>query len=1025
MAGLTLGLDVGSNSLGWALIDESLGVIHGTGVRVFPEGVDREATGAEVSKNAQRRVARGMRRQIARRARRKRQLRRELVAAGLLPGLALQPPSGAERRAWEQEQFRIADPYTLRKRAAAGERLAPFDLGRVLLHLGQRRGFLSNRKADKRENKDNSEILKEISELAAQMGDQTLGAYLSDQRGEDPTQHHLTRIRGHHTRRDMYESEFDVIWTVQQSNHPTIMTDVVRKKIRQCIFFQRPLLPPSASLIGRCELESRLPRCPRADRRAQKFRMYQEVNNLRVIDTAARCERPLSSEERQKLIRYLASAEKRTFDQIRKHLFKQSESILFNLERGGRSKLDGLSSDATLAHKTLFGKRWEQVPEEIKDRIVAAIIDDNVERLREALSDSGESKPTADVLLDSVNFIEGYSSYSLHAIKKLLPSLERRLPLTSRTPDVPCALREAGYLMPWEHVPGSEPFLPEPPRVTNPLVRQALHEVRKVVNAILRELIYRHGHTLQHIRLELAREVRGTAKQRAQRTLDMRSREVARDRAADRIRELGNKPTRDAIDRYLLWQEQGETCVYSGRPISMAQLFAGEVDIDHILPYSRSLDNSLMNKVVGFRNENAAKGNRTPHEWLAAISPPRYEEILLRARKLPYPKSRRFFQETLDLDDFFARQFVDTTYITTQVFDYVRCLGADVLCPKGQHTAELRHLWGLDTILRDLRDAPAWAAAVELPPGEKNRLDHRHHAVDALVIALTNPSQIRLLAARRYLPPGKDVGPQDLSPWAGFRVHVAESLRAINVSHRVRRKIAGALHEDTVYGPTRKSGEVVVRKMLTALTCSMVPDIRDATVRQKVIDRLKSHGIEVGRGQDVKIPTNVWKEPLWMNEEKQIPIRRVRLIRREQTVLPIRGRTAYVKPGNTHHLCIFERVQPDGKKKLVIEFVTVLEALARVKRHEPIVQRVHPEFPDARFIMSLSGSETVLLEHSGATSLYRFDTAAATSKQMWFRHHTAGGKSSLNIGRVSKKPGTLSVVKVTVDPIGQIRYSHD
>src|SRR4029077_14394949 len=111
----------------------------------------------------------------------------------------------------------------------------------------------------------------------------------------------------------------------------------------------------------------------------------------------------------------------------------------------------------------------------------------------------------------------------------------------------------------------------------------------------------------------------------------------------------------------------------------------------------------------------------------------RYDEALQRADKLPYGKASRFRQKHVDIEDFFARQYVDTTYITTQVHQYIQTLGTDVLCPKGQHTATLRRHWGLDGVLRH--------DGLQL----KNREDHRHHAVDALVIALTNRSRLQEL----------------------------------------------------------------------------------------------------------------------------------------------------------------------------------------------------------------------------------------------------------------------------------------
>ncbi len=1011
MPDLTLGLDLGPASIGWSLIDEAGQRLLATGVRVFPEGVDRDTSGAEISKSAQRRLARGMRRQIARRAGRKRKLRDTLVSAGLLPPLALLPNDDPQRVKWESAQFNAEDPYSLRTRALS-HKLEPHEIGRALVHLNQRRGFRSNRKADRAKKKENSEILAEISDLAAQIGDRTLAQELVRRRGSDPAKFHLTRIRGLHTHRDMYENEFAAIWQAQQSHHPTLLTDALRETLHDIIFFQRRMRPPSAGLVGRCELEPRLPRCPRGDRRAQRFRLHQELNNLRVLDTSARTERPLSSEERQKLLQYLSKARDRTFDQIRKHLFDQHENIHFNLEAGARTKLAGLPTDALLAKKTLLGPAWHKLSEDLKDRIVAAIIDDQEDRLHHFLAEAGFEPTLASTLLDSVDLEDGYVSYSLFAIKKLLPHIERGLPLTSRDKSKPCALREAGYLMPWEHAAETHPYLPAPPNVTNPLVRQALFEVRKVVNAILRELVYRPGHRLANIRIELAREARGTAEQRRKRSLDMRQRERDRTAAADAIRDAGIKPTRDAIDRYLLWQEQGQVCVYSGRPISFAQLLGGEIDIDHILPRGRSLDNSLMNKVVAFRTENADKRDRTPFEWLAHSNPAKYEQILQRARWLPYPKLRRFYQESVELDDFFARQLVDTTYITTQVHDYVRCLGADVLCIRGQHTAELRHHWGLNTVLRQ-DDADL-----------KNRDDHRHHAVDAIVIALTDRSRLQQLARIHREGGTQTTGEILPDPWENFRAHVEDAVNSINVSHRARRKVSGCLHEDTIYGSTASPSEFAFRKKLTDIKLAMVGSIRDRSIRAMVLERLHQHGIDPATAQS--IPADVWKEPLLM--PSGIPIKKVRLTKCDRTIQPIRGGSAFVKSGSIHHLAIFEIPTSAGKAKRDAVFVSRLEANQRIRDHAPLHCRRHPNHPHARFVMSLSSGDLLLVERDGRQVVMKLKTAISTEAKL-ILVDARDARQDKMISKTKVTPNTLftklAARKVTVDPLGRIRWAND
>ncbi len=217
---LTFGLDVGSNSLGWAVVQTANGGgrVVATGVRIFPEGVDRDKSGGEKSKNEQRRDARAMRRQIARRARRKRRLREALVQAGLLPEAALRKPTDPERVSWERDEYDKNDPYALRAKALS-EKLTPFELGRVFLHLGQRRGFLSNRKKDKSAN-DKSELLASMSELAEKMGSLTLGQYLADQRSFDER----LAIRGLHTRRVFGDNYLSPLATIKNPHRGVVKT---------------------------------------------------------------------------------------------------------------------------------------------------------------------------------------------------------------------------------------------------------------------------------------------------------------------------------------------------------------------------------------------------------------------------------------------------------------------------------------------------------------------------------------------------------------------------------------------------------------------------------------------------------------------------------------------------------------------------------------------------------------------------------------------------------------------------------
>lgn len=980
----TLGLDLGPNSIGWAIVDHDTQSIVATGVRVFPAGVDQYGTKKEKPKNEDRRIARGMRRQIARRARRKQQLRQLLIDSDMFPADGV-----------EQHELFALDPYLLRARSLR-ERLHPHEIGRALLHLNQRRGFLSNRKTDRERKKEVSGMLAEINELAgaiAQSGQPTLGAYLAEHR-RDPH----TRIRGQHTRRDMYEHEFDALWNAQQAHHPNLLTDQLRDRISRIIFFQRKMYWPK-SVIGLCELEPKRRRCPRADRLAQRFRVLQEINNLEYLDTDSGEVRPLDLEQRAIVLGRLERSREVSFDQLRKAL-GFSDTVEFNLERGKRTKLLGMVTDALLAHKNLFGPAWHDRPEEEKNTIVRALIDaeDEDALLNRAINEWGLDEAAADRLLD-LDLPSGYASLSREALTRLIPPMERGLKYMTAD-DTPSALSEAGYLRPDQIQRRVHDELPHPPDLANPVVVQALYEVRKVVNAIIRE----YGRP-DEVHVELAREMKMGTKKRQQLAADMREREAERDHAADEIRKLGIKPTREAIQRYRLWREQRMLCPYTGREISLTQLFGGEIDIDHILPFSRCLDDSHMNKVVSFRSANNEKGNRTPFEWLGHDAE-RHERVIQATKHLPFPKRRRFVQKELDLDDFVERQLNDTRYLSRAVMEFIRLLFDQphhVLCPRGEHTAMLRRHWGLNTVLRD--------DGLDL----KNRDDHRHHAVDAVVLALTSRSVLQRLARI-----GQDSLPE---PWSGFRSAVEQAVNTINVSHRSRRKVSGALHEETIYGPTGEPGVFVMRKRLEDLTPSMVEDIRDPAIRELVRARLAEHGIESGRGRSGSIPKEVWKEPLCM--PSGVPVKKVRVLKRDQSIEPIRGGAASVKPGSTHHLCLFEWQDRSGTTERDAVFVSMLEAKRRVSHREPIIQRAHPDLPAATFLMSLSQNEMVLLHHNGQEILARFETAASTSKQMWFRIHHVGGRSSDKTGLISKRPSTFDGRKVTVDPIGRIRWAND
>lgn len=1003
-----LGLDIGSTSIGWALLDDDTGTIEACGVRVFPEGVDRDRKGGEQSKSAARRTARGMRRQIARRASRKHRLRRFLTSAGLLPESA-----DALDRLWDTE------PLQLRARALR-ERLEPHEFGRLLIHLNQRRGFLSNRKGDAGE-KEQKGLLEEINRLESGMkeaGSPTLGAHLANlhAKGVDARGTPLVRVRTLHTRRSMFVEEFDAVWAAQAAHHGAVLTGDLRERIRRTIFFQRDLRPPPKWLVGKCELDPKQKRCPRAERPAQRFRILQEVNNLTLIDRATGEVRALTESERAIVIGLLSRKDKIKFDDIRKKL-RFLESVRFNLEGPERDHLKGHQTDHKLAGTKAYGKGWWDLPEATKDLIVRILIqesdlDKTIARL---MAEAGVDDETARRIAP-LNFPEGYASYGRETIERLLPHLERGLK-TMANDERDSALHAAGFLRPDQREIKTHDFLPAPPALTNPLVRQAIFEVRKVVNAIIRE----YGRP-DIIRVELAREAKMSFQQRKEARYENAERQRARNEARAEIERLGFKPTGEALERFVLWKEQREECVYSGRTISPGQLLGGEVHIDHILPRNRSLDNSKMNKVVCFRDANAEKGDRTPREWLEASDPKRYEEVLQRADRLPFGKARKFGQKEIVLEDFVARQLTDTAYICRACSQYLKCLGAKVETQRGQMTADLRRLWGLNRILGDSED-------------HKDRSDHRHHAVDAVVVALTDKKRLHALANGNM----KKIEP----PREGFREAVAAKIRSIIVSHRVRRKVCGALHEETFYGATQKGpaesrmpagGETrkwakgwveddkvfVRRKPLSSFTKTRdLEKVRDAAIRRILEDHLRSKHVDPSK--EAKLPKGVFEGANTPKMPSGVPIKKVRMIEESETIEPVsdRRRFQFVKPGSNHHIAYYETVNR-GRKTWEAAVTTMFNA----------ARRFDAPAPTGEFVMSLSIGECFVIDGDDGRPKYcilrKMDQR---SKRIAYKeHHDARTSAELNDANLifgANRLMELKARKVTIDPLGRVRSAGD
>jgi CRISPR-associated endonuclease Csn1 len=369
-SGFLLGLDIGASSVGWAVLKTADGKASGiirAGVRVF----DAAATGVFETGRTEppgqaRRAARLMRRQTERRARRLSRLWRTLQQAGLLPegdagriipllDAAILEKYLNDSALGEEVKPGLPDvlPYWLRAQALE-RKLEPHELGRALYHLGQRRGFLSNRKAQPKKDEDAGVVKKGISDLRARLGGHTLGQYFCK------LNPHELRIRTHYTQRDMFAEELERIWAGQAVHHPNTMTAKLKRKVRRAIFYQRPL-KSAKGLVGPCQFEPGKRRAACATLEAQRFRVVQQVNNLEIIDHTAGEIARLTPDQRNLLIDALQVQSEMSFGGARKLLGLSRKRYFFNLEEGGEKRLIGNRTNAAL--RGIFGERWDSMAE--------------------------------------------------------------------------------------------------------------------------------------------------------------------------------------------------------------------------------------------------------------------------------------------------------------------------------------------------------------------------------------------------------------------------------------------------------------------------------------------------------------------------------------------------------------------------------------------------------------------------------------------------------------------------------------
>ncbi len=995
--GYVLGLDIGSNSIGWAIISNYK--IIDLGIRIFPVGVKEDSyskSGTEESKNSSRRSARGIRRLYARYKLRRKQLKKFLFSIEMIPP--------------ESSQLTSRQLYQFRKKAL-DEQIPLQEIGRIFLLLNQRRGFKSNKKGDGKgeQKKELDGIKQEMAELEQKVADadcRTIGEYfalLFEKQSEKENWHNpdepVERIRKRFVFRKAYEKEFDLIWAKQKTYYPAVLTDENYKKIKDnCIFYQRPL-KSQKHLVAKCRFEPSKRVAPKSSFEFQEFRIWQFIGNLR-ISGGNRFRESLSLDEKTKLGLLFQENELITH-QMMKNALNLPKSYTF--QKDIPLKIKGNTTNAKLMN-ALGEKHFNFLSNEEKYKLWHTLYFANDEEwlikyAETALKlNSEQTKKYASIALE-----EEYGNVSIKAIRKILPLMKIGF-------DYAQACEEAGYHHSYDEETDSAKrelsdliVRDKKDDLRNPLVQQAVSETIRLVNEILKE----RGKP-QSIRVEFARMLkmpkdkrenikrandekearresyRGFLSQKLGMNFISRSdilkfelwlemefnetdlKNLSQTIDAAEFRKFSKNVKPGDKTKYALWLECGRISPYSGKIISLGKLFSSEIEVEHIIPYSRCLNDSFGNKTLCEKEINADKANKTPYEYFAG-RPNEWASFLNRVKHFSEGKQIKFTIKEIP-SDFISQQLNNTAYIAKEARKKLKTVCRDVTVTNGQATSKLRHLWGLNTILNQKGE------------NKKSRHDHRHHAVDALVIAATTPAFIKLLSDKAQFDNFGNLTLKDAPPpFPEFRDEAVALLSTVLISYRNKKRllttktnkyihsrskidttqksisVRGTLHNETFFGkifnPETKEHNYVIRTPITNIkTQKNIEDIVDPAIRHLIIEHIAKHNGNI---------TEAMASELFMvskDGKKKIPVKKVRMIQKAGGLIQLRpteNEKLFVAPGSNYLIALYEK---DGKR--AYETVSFFEA-AQLKLKGQII---YPAEKNGKpFLFSLVQKDLVLV----------------------------------------------------------------
>lgn len=960
-----LGLDLGVGSIGWAVIEAKENnvpqKILGMGSRIVPLSTDDASefsTGNAISKNAKRTEKRTARKGYDRYQLRRKNLTEELRKLKMLPDESL-------------IKLPTLQLWQLRANAATkGCKLTLPEIGRILYHINQKRGYKHAKSDENADTKQKAYVADVNARYAMiQERNQTIGQYFAEELKKSETStgngvFYTYRTKEQVFPRKAYEAEFDKIMVVQKEFYPEILTDDEIDKLRNEIIFYQRGLKSCKHLVSICEFEKRAytnkdgkivyngPKvAPKSSPIFQVCKIWESVNNLTLKNRKGESLEILKK-QRQAMFDFLDNHDKMGLTDMYKILGISKADGWWGGKAIGKG-LQGNTTKTALRNALANIDNSEELLKFKLENIDSGLVDEETGEVIQIVSPAFEKEPlyqlwhTVYSISDkeelshalrnkfgitdedtinkiySLDFVKpGFGNKSAKAIRRILPYLQEGLMYSEACEYA--GFRHSESLTVAEN--NARELLNKLPQIQKnelrqPIVEKILNQMINVVNALIDKY-----DGIDEIRVELARELKQSKDERAATDKNMRAKERENKSISEKIEEFGIRTSRSRIQKYRMWVESQEKCFYCGQPVNAQEFLSGlDVEIEHIIPKSLLFDDSFSNKVCACRKCNAEKGNKTAYDYMKTKGDACFNEYLERienyfkAGSISKTKRDRLLTPNDKIPtDFIERDLRLSQYIARKSTEILRQVCRTVNTTTGSVTDFVRHTWGYDEILHSLNFSRYQQAGLtEMHEfehqGQKHteerikdwskRLDHRHHAIDALVVAMTQQSFIQRLnhlnterdAMFQEVEKQKDDWKNDyslLQEWLNERPHfqiqdVQKEVDKILVSFKAGKRVAtigkrtkyvngkkqvlqdniiiprGALSEESVYGCIKsieknkplkyifENPDLIAKKYIRDLVKQRIAE-NDGNAKSALAS-LKKNPIMVSKNRDIEL----------------------------------------------------------------------------------------------------------------------------------------------------------------------------